>query len=139
VKRAVTLVFALFADGCGSSIDPPASEFPAEPYATMISETGELSIEVRTSPAQPLDRGVARALFTITRGSGVPIDGLQIEVTPWMPAMAHGTSLRPIVSAEGNGRYVIDNLGLFMPGQWQLKTSFAGAVEDRVTPTIEVR
>jgi hypothetical protein len=56
-----------------------------------------------------------------------------------MPAMAHGSSLRPTVNAETGGRYTIGNLGLFMPGQWLLRTSISGAVQDRVTPAIEVR
>jgi hypothetical protein len=137
---ALALLSACITGACGGSADASASgDFPAMAYAAVASETGELSIEVRTSPEQPLDRGVATVLFTIKDREGVPVEGLQIAVTPWMPAMAHGSSLRPTVSAQSGGRYVIGNLGLYMPGQWQLRTSIAGAREDRATPTIEVR
>jgi hypothetical protein len=105
----------------------------------VTSETGELSVEVRTAPQQPLDRGVAGVLYTITGRDRAPVDGLELVVVPWMPAMAHGTSLRPTVLTQPGGRYVIGNLGLFMPGAWQLGTSVSGAREDRVSPTIEVR
>jgi len=105
----------------------------------VASEAGELSIEVRTSPTQPLDRGLSAVLYTFTRDARAPVDGLDISVIPWMPAMAHGASLRPVVSAEGRGQYIVSNLALFMPGLWQLQTSISGAVRDRATPTLEVR
>src|SRR6188472_4123977 len=118
------VALSLLAGACGSSTDsgaPAPSMFPATPYATMISEAGKLDIEIRTSPEQPLERGLGAALLTISH-QGTPIDGLELSVTPWMPAMAHGASIRPMGSAEGQGRYVIGNLGLFMPGLWQLRT-----------------
>jgi YtkA-like len=139
---AAALAFALLASACGASGDPESpvgANFPDEPYSTVASEAGKLSIELRTSPRQPLDRGLAAVLYTITGDASVPMDDLDIAVIPWMPAMAHGASLRPTVSAEGSGRYVIANLNLFMPGLWQLQTSISGAVNDRATPTLEVR
>lgn len=139
---AAALALALLAGACGASgnAGPPVStEFPEAPYATLASEAGKLSIEVRTSPRQPLDRGPCAVLYTITGDANVPMDGLDIDVTPWMPAMAHGASLPPTMTAEGNGKYILTNLNLFMPGTWQLQTSISGAVDDRATPTLEVR
>jgi len=141
-SRSVALSLPLIAVACGASGDSaPLSTngFPEAPYETVASEAGKLSIELRTSPRQPLDRGLAVVLYTITNGAGAPVDGLTISVTPWMPVMAHGASLRPVVSAQGNGQYIVSNLTLFMPGLWQLQTSISGVLEDRATPTLEVR
>jgi len=139
-RLGVACGLALAATACGGSAESEApGSFPPAAYETVASETGKLSIELRTSPQQPLDRGLVSVLYTVTGPDRAPVDGLQIAITPWMPAMAHGSSLRPTVSAEGRGRYVIGNLGLFMPGLWQLRTSISGAVDDRVTVAIEVR
>jgi hypothetical protein len=56
-----------------------------------------------------------------------------------MPAMGHGTSVQPIISETAPGSYLIDQLLLFMPGDWQLRTELDGAVSDHVTPTLEIR
>jgi hypothetical protein len=74
----------LFAGGCGGSPDSPAAgDFPTSPYVTVASETGEHSVEVRTSPQQPLDRGLASVLYTITGPDRAPKDGL--GSSRWFP------------------------------------------------------
>jgi hypothetical protein len=68
----------------------------------------------------------------------VPVDELGIVSTLWMPAMGHGSSVEPVVSPKGKGTYVLDNVYLYMPGHWELRTSFSGTVTDRATPTFDV-
>jgi hypothetical protein len=55
-----------------------------------------------------------------------------------MPAMGHGTSVTPTVSAEGGGDYRIDDVDFFMPGLWELRTQMTGAREDEVAPSFQV-
>lgn len=52
--------------------------------------------------------------------------------------MGHGASVTPIVQAMGQGRYVFTDVSLFMPGEWQLRTTFSGEVEDSVAPVFSV-
>lgn len=66
------------------------------------------------------------------------MDGLAVSVVPWMAAHAHGTSVVPIVTPRGDGRYLVTEVALFMPGAWQLRTSFEGKITDRVAPTVDV-
>jgi hypothetical protein len=76
--------------------------------------------------------------YVNTDSNGMPVDGLDLSVQPWMVEMAHGTSLVPTVTAKGQGVYVLTNVDLFMEGNWQLRTGVDGGVSDLFTPTISV-
>jgi hypothetical protein len=136
------LLSALAALALGCSADPgsdaPAT-FPAEPFATLASETGALTIEVRTAPEQPPTRGLASVEYRITEANMKPAEGLTLSVVPWMPNMGHGASITPSVAAEGDGRYVVSDVELFMPGKWELRTTISGADDDSAMPTFEIQ
>jgi hypothetical protein len=105
---------------------------------TATSDSGALRIDVRTSP-QPPGRGSDDVEFTITNASdGKPRDDLSVAVTPWMPAMNHGSSAIPTVTAEGGGRYLVTGVYLFMPGRWELRTSFSGPTNDHAAPAFDI-
>jgi YtkA-like len=125
--------------GCGAAEDPgPTVDFPAAPLAVIASESGKLSIEVRTGPTQPPSRGRTDVQLLVRDLDGVNIDGLAIDATPWMPAMGHGTSVEPVPSSLGEGRYALHNVSMYMAGRWELRTTFAGAVTDTATPVFDV-
>ncbi len=112
--------------------------FPADPLTTATSDTGALSLVLRTSPSQPPPRGACAVELTVTDASGAPKDGLTIDVVPWMPSHGHGASVVPSVVAKGGGKYVVTDVDLFMPGEWELRTTFTGPLSDHATPKIEV-
>jgi hypothetical protein len=70
--------------------------------------------------------------------TGVPVDGLEVSMLPFMPAMGHGAATHPQASALGNGRYQVDNVSLPMSGLWELRTTISGAQSDYVAPRVEV-
>ena len=116
------------ADGSG----PQA--FPLQ----VDTESGALHVEVHTSPEPPV-RGTNSVELTVTRTSdGTPVDGLSIDVDPWMAAMNHGTSAKPTVTPEGGGKYFVSAVYLYMPGLWQLHTTISGPMTDRVAPALEI-
>ncbi len=130
------------------SAAPSPAGFPAEPLQTLSSESGHLTIAVRTSP-QPPTRGNQSVEYSITDPSaGRPASGLSLDVVPWMPVMGHGTSIVPSVAEASPGTYVITNVGLFMPGEWVLRTTIsgprgeggadAGVAIDHVSPTFQI-
>ena len=133
-------IFVAAATGfaCGGGARPESASFPETPLATFSGEANRLVIEVRTAPDQPPERGVDAVQFVVKDPSGTPQDGLQIAATLWMPAMGHGSSVDPTVTARGKGIYVLDNVYLYMPGHWELRTSFSGSVTDRATPAFDV-
>lgn len=115
----------------------PAAGFPADPYTTTASDSGALVVEVRTSP-QPPARGTNAVELTVTRAAdGAPVPGLAVGVQPWMPSMNHGTST-PTVTDQGDGRYLVTDVYFYMPGTWQLRTTFSGAVSDHAAPALSV-
>jgi hypothetical protein len=77
--------------------------------------------------------------LTVRRASdGAPVDGLMVTVDPYMPAHLHGTSIVPVVAAEGQGRYRITQVDLSMAGHWELRTTFSGPLTDYVVPTYDI-
>jgi hypothetical protein len=132
-------VASLLAVAC-SSASPPVEVmgFKAPPLVTTASTTGALDLDVRTSPQPPIE-GLEEAQVVITdHTTGEPVDGLSLGVVPWMPAMGHGTSLVPTVLPKGNGVYEIDQLSLFMGGEWELRLSITGPMQDTANPAFDV-
>lgn len=116
-----------------------ASTFPSSALTTLTSDGGKLKIALRSAPNQPLAAGLQCVELVVTDpATGATIDGLTITMTPWMPAMGHGTTVTPLVTPLSGGRYVFTNVSLFMPGEWQLRTQFTGQVTDSVEPTFNV-
>ena len=122
---------ALFALACSSQTGG-SSTFPDAPYSAQTSSDGAYDIELRTAPSQPPVRGAIDALLTVTGTNGASTSHA-IHVTPWMPAMGHGSSVTPIVTPRDGGGYVVTNLVLPMPGTWQLRVTIDGG-EETVLP-----
>jgi|HubBroStandDraft_6_1064221.scaffolds.fasta_scaffold959447_2 hypothetical protein len=139
-KIGVVCATALCALACSSSAGPPveAGSFPETAYATATSDGMKLVVEVRTAPQPPVAGMNEAELVVSDSRTGQGVDGLSLGVVPWMPAMGHGTSIVPSVTAQGNGRYLVTNLSLFMPGTWELRTTVTGPVSDHVAPAFQV-
>jgi hypothetical protein len=126
--------------GCGDvAPSTPTTSFPADPFVVVMSDQGKLAIEVRTGPSQPPGRGETDVQLVVRDAAGELVEGLVIEVTPWMPIMGHGTSVTPMVTGGGAGTYFLRNVSMYMPGVWELRTKFSGPVVDSATPVFEVR
>lgn len=106
---------------------------------TATSESGALHVEVRTAPNQPPTSGVSTVELRVVDRTGAPFDGLSIAVTPWMPAMGHGTPTEAVVTARGGGVYSVANVDLIMPGRWELRCAISGPVTDRLTLALDVQ
>jgi len=139
----LTLLSVLAA--CSSSGTPASSSdagatdepFVAPTPLTSAVSAGGLRLDVRTDP-QPPPRGTFNVLLDVTNASGAPVDGLTIDAVPWMTAMGHGSSVRTAITPQGNGRYSITDVGMFMPGDWELRLTFTGSVSDHAAPIIPV-
>jgi hypothetical protein len=117
--------------GCSASA---ADEAPV----TVTSDSGALRVTVQMSP-EPVQRGIDSAQVTITDvGDGGAVDGLTVGITPWMPAMDHGTSVTPTVTPLGGGVYQVTNLVLYMAGHWELRMAIGSDPMDHATPAVDV-
>lgn len=121
--------------GCGSGASTP--EESRNPY-DFETDSGKLHVVVHSTP-EPFEQGTNSAVFTLRDANGAPVDGVALGVTPWMPAMGHGSEpLVTSVTPQGNGVYQVDNIVFFMPGSWELRTTYAGAVNDRATLKFQI-
>jgi hypothetical protein len=110
--------------------------FDGPPLLEVDSDAGLLHLVVRSDP-QPPAEGVTAFEYTVTGADG-PVDDLRVEVEPYMPAMDMGTSVVPTVTPAGDGVYVVENVDLVMPGDWELRSTFSGPVDDYAAPAFTV-
>lgn len=127
------LFLSIFLVGCGDAA--PSSEGFAE--LETVTTDGGRTIAVRASPSPPV-RGVDSFELTVKNGDQ-PIDGLAIDVEPWMASHNHGASVVPEVTALGSGKYLVKNVSLFMPGRWELRTHLTTAkIDDHASIAVDV-
>lgn len=139
-KTALSPLLFAFALGCSSDPGEPASarDFPAQPFATVTSDSGELLGELRSIP-QPLEQGPNEILLTIHDAeTHEPRDGLSVTVEPWMPHHGHGSSAVPQVVPEGNGNYLVRDVVFTMAGDWELRIHITSPVTDAFKPTVVI-
>jgi hypothetical protein len=136
-----SLAAAFLSAACSSPNPGPASTgacFTDAPYTTSTSSSGALSIAVSTCP-QPPSVGTNQIQLVITHASdGSPVDGLTLEVEPWMPSMGHGTSATT-VTPQGAGIYLVTEVYLYMQGDWALRTTISGPMSDNAAPQLEIQ
>lgn len=133
------LIALLAACSSGAPASDTAVVFPDEALTTISSESGAMRVALRTAPSQPPERGTCTVELTLTDANGVPQDGLGLEVVPFMSAHGHGTAVKPAIEPNGDGKYLVRNVDLFMPGDWDLRLTLSGARTDHATPKITVR
>jgi hypothetical protein len=136
----VSLGLALLAGGCGAPggpVRPPALAFPPTAFETVVSSSGRLRMEVRWSPAIPAKGDNAVQLTFLDEG-GAAVDGLMGDVLPWMPAHGHGTSVDPVTTAAGPGVVVATPVYLYMSGEWQLRVTLTGSLDDSAVATTQI-
>jgi hypothetical protein len=139
LRRSAALASTLLLlGGCSSAAPTGAAGFPATPLVTTNSASGALRVQVRTSP-QPLARGSNDVQLTVMEASsGAARDDLMVSVKPWMPSMNHGSSTVPTVTAQGEGKYLVTGVNLFMPGRWELRMSLSGSSPDEVVVASDI-
>jgi len=130
-----TLSLIALAAALGACASTPDGGFGGA-FATADGEAGLVKVEVRTDTAPQRGRVLAH-LTVLDAKSRAPIDGANVVVVPFMPAMGHG-SHTPMVTAKGNGVYDVD-AELYMPGRWELRTTVSGPMSDRAVPSIDVK
>jgi hypothetical protein len=135
-KAIVSLAMGTLALGCSSS--GGNATFGSTPIEQVTGAGGSVRVDVYSAP-DPIVRGANELRYVISDAtSGAPLDGLTLDVVPWMPAMGHGASITPTVTPEGQGKYLVTDVVLVMAGDWQMRTNISGAATDSVTVTLSV-
>ena len=138
--RGSLLAFVLSACGSAEPATPP--QFSGPPFDNVSSASSSVHVSLRFSPGPLPSRGVNAVELVVTGMSGEQRDDVELSVLPWMPAMNHGASAEPIIVAQGSGRFLAENVNLFMPGRWQLRFGLVDTKtheSDKRTIEFEVR
>jgi len=160
VRRAHALAALVLAAGwlgsagCGGSSDSTdgsrslsqfvdcTKETRATPYAPGTlehSEQGELAVTLidnrpgaadAQNPLGTWVRGSNTWDLQVRDGAGQALAGLTLVAVPRMPDHNHGTSITPVTTDEGGGRYVISPLYLYMSGYWQITFTISAPLSD---------
>jgi len=102
------------------------------------SEEGRFVIKVHTEPAHPIV-GANVVIVTILDGrSGIPLEGVIIEATPWMTIHSHGSSKKTRIKEKGKGLYHVEDVFFTMAGDWDLLLTLRkDAIEDKAIVTFK--
>ena len=103
---------------------------------TLPGDSGALQISIWTWP-QPAIKGSIDLVYRIADLNGLSVDGLGLQVVPWMPAHGHGTS-PTVVTSEGDGYYLIKPVYLYMSGRWEMRTTIKGSAVDSAVPVVDI-
>jgi hypothetical protein len=97
-----------------------AMETRADTYAAGLSKAdGTTTVKLLESNPAPPIRGQNDWTLEVLDGSGQPVSGAKITVTPFMPDHGHGTT-KPTISEIGGGKYDAAAIYMYMPGLWQV-------------------
>lgn len=133
---AGNLVVACVLSACSGA--PRPERIPAfdEP---VLSESGELTAQLTSAPEAVPVRGENQIWLELREtATGAAVEGLELTVLPFMPAMGHGSGTEPSVTELRAGRYQLDRVSLTMSGLWELRTTISGPLADHVVPRFEV-
>ena len=99
--------------------DPRAMVYAAGLSAT--SGDGKLKASLAAAQPAPPEKGINTWTVQLEDGSGNPVSGATVTITPWMPDHGHGSSIVPqVMPMASAGSYQVTLLDLFMPGIWQV-------------------
>lgn len=130
LSTIAAVCFSLGALGCSST----SNEEPGP----SSSGSGKLMLEMTTNPDPP-QVGVNQVELTFHDAeSHAPVNGLSFTVVPWMPHHNHGSSSEPVVTPEGDGKYLVENVVFTMPGDWELRIHVTSPFHDELTKTLTI-
>lgn len=131
---------AVFLCACSASQESSSNSdanvsFAATPFGDAASTSGAFNVTMYAAQSG-LVQGLNTIEIAVTDAQGAPVDGLVLSLTPWMPAMGHGSSAIPQIVAKGSGEYVATDVALIMPGLWQLRTQLDAQEQAVVSITL---
>lgn len=140
-SASLMAVLALAGGGCGSSGEAPAdsgavfktcaTDDRAMPYRagmSVSSDGGTFTVKLVGSDPGPPVKG--RNIWTVeidASATGLPLDGLDLSVTPWMPDHMHG-STPVVVTPTAAGNYDLEPVYLYMSGLWEVRMTIVGTM-----------
>ena len=102
------------------------------------TEKGMFSLEMAII-GNSLNSGANTVDVVVRDKSGKSVEGAELTVTPWLPAMGQGVWEKPVVTAQGGGKYHVQNIVTSMTGRWELKVEIKkGALKDKAVFAFDI-
>jgi hypothetical protein len=89
---------------------------------SQVSMKGLFKVEL-SIPGENLKVGKNVAELMVRDKNGKDVSGARITVLPQIYQHGESTLIRPKVSEEGKGSYLVDNIYIEIPGHWILKVT----------------
>ncbi len=116
--------------GCGDDESDPdansticATETRADTYEAGLEKVGKGGLKTKLLAAEPAPpaKGDNSWTLQVLDAASAPLDGVSIDVKPFMPDHGHPAPITPTVKAQGSdGSYLIESINLAMPGLWEV-------------------
>lgn len=127
LSTVLVLTLAAAFAGCGD-VD---SNNDVQDNGPVVSEQGLFEAHVTPDPSQP-STGDNTLMLHVMDMEDNGVEGLALDVEPWMPHHGHGSPEEPVVMEKDNGMYMVTNLVYSMPGRWEVRIDVDdGEVSDR--------
>jgi protein SCO1 len=102
------------------------------------SEKGLFSLEMAVN-GNSLKNGDNSVDVVVRDKSGKSVEGAELTVTPWLPAMGQGVWDKPAVTVRGAGKYHIQNIVTTINGRWELKFDIRkGTLKDKAVFSFDI-
>jgi hypothetical protein len=123
----------------GAAASPCEEETRAMQYSAGLSVDGDEGVITASlmdaSPAPPA-RYVNDWTLAFSATGAQDLEGMEVEITPWMPDHGHGTAAPITIEDLGGGEFTASGIDLFMVGYWEVHIDLTAADEswsDRAT------
>ena len=117
---------------CGAAVGADRNPF------AKTTEKGEFTLEV-VSSVKELRNGTNALDFVVRDKKGKSVEGADLTVTPWLPAMGQGVWDKPVVTDQGAGKYHVQNIVTTVNGRWELKIAVRkGPLKDQAVFSFDV-
>jgi hypothetical protein len=90
------------------------------PNLVKASASGHLKVTLVSSDPVPPSVGTNTWKIHVADGAGAPMAASGITIASFMPDHGHGSSVKAVITDNGNGDYTVTPLYLFMPGVWRI-------------------
>ncbi len=141
--RNTLLCFAVFANACAtdgtdSGQGHRSHQSNGETVSEAMTEGGSYAVSFAVlEQGFPLSEEFDLA-FTVANADKSPAADVELSVTAWMPNHGHGMNQEPIVTANGDGTFLVAGMLLHMSGAWDVyaDVQFEGTTE---SATLSIR
>jgi hypothetical protein len=93
-----------------------------EAYVAGIAKIGTASYTIAINDSLPAPPAKGDNVWTIEirDSADVPMTGLSVTTSSYMPDHGHGSPIIADVTEVGDGVYTLSPVNLFMPGYWEV-------------------